>query len=362
MTQVDQFFATDYGDARRRFLAQAAAADFSLQEYRHEGQRGPQDEMLATDVARRGPRDAPFTLLISSGTHGVEGFCGSGCQNALLASGLLQWLPSNMAVVLVHAVNPFGFAHLRRVNEDNVDCNRNFITHDAHPANAAYDEVHPWLVPADWDGPAKQLADQAIFGFVATRGQRAFQEAVSGGQYTHADGLFYGGRAPVWSNTTWRRIVREHAGGSREVIAIDLHSGLGPSGVGEAISNGVGEELQRTRALFGDDVTSIVDGSSSSAMVGGSIGEGTRGELPSGRLTMITLEYGTLPVAAVFEALRADNWVHLHGAVDSPLGARIKKAVRDAFYVDAAAWRQAVVERCLAVVRQVGKRAAGVLR
>lgn len=362
MAQVDQHFGADYGDARRRFLERAKAAGFLLQEHRLAGHAGPRGEALAMDVARRGPPDAPFTLLISSGTHGVEGFCGSGCQNALLASGVLRSLPSAMAVVLVHAVNPFGFAHLRRVNEDNVDCNRNFIAHDGYPANAAYDQVHPWLVPADWDGPAKQAADQAIFGFVATRGQRAFQEAVSGGQYTHADGLFYGGRAPVWSNTTWRRIVREHAGGSREVIAIDLHSGLGPGGVGEAICGGCGEELRRTRALFGDDVTSSMDGSSSSAMVGGSIDEGTRGELPGARLTMITLEYGTLPVAAVFEALRADNWLHLHGAMDSPLGARIKKAVRDAFYVDDAAWRQAVVERCLAVVRQVGERAEVVLR
>ncbi len=356
MTQVEQCFATDYADARRRFLDRAAAAGFALQEFRLEGHAGPGGEVLATDVARRGPKEAAFTLLVSSGTHGVEGFCGSGCQNALLESGVLQALPADMAVVLVHALNPFGFAHLRRVNEDNVDLNRNFIAHDTHPANPAYDEVHPLLVPADWGGPAKQAADQAIFQLIATRGQRALQEAVSGGQYTHPDGLFYGGRGPVWSNTTWRRIVREHAGGAREVIAIDLHSGLGPSGVGEAICTGVGEEFQRARAMFGEDVTSSTAGSSSSARVEGSMGEGAKEELQGTRLTMVTLEFGTLPMMAVFEALRADNWLHLHGAVESPLGAAIKKAIRDAFYVDDPAWRKAVVGRFISLVRQVGER------
>src|SRR5262245_51861281 len=116
MTHVDEYFAADYAAARRRFQHFATAAGFTLQAHAHELQRGPEGEVLATDVARRGPKDARFTLLLSSGTHGAEGFCGSGCQNALLDSGLLRALPADMAVVMVHAINPFGFAHLRRVN------------------------------------------------------------------------------------------------------------------------------------------------------------------------------------------------------------------------------------------------------
>jgi hypothetical protein len=132
MAQVDELFGTDYADARGRFLMRARAAGFAVHSHAHDSQRGPAGEPLATDVARLGPRGAGITLLISSGTHGVEGFCGSGCQNALLDSGLLHSLPGDFAVVLVHAVNPYGFAHLRRVNEDNVDCNRNFIDHGSH--------------------------------------------------------------------------------------------------------------------------------------------------------------------------------------------------------------------------------------
>ena len=358
--RIDDCFAGTYAQARAGFLERATTAGFAIQTHLHP-LRGPSGEPLATDVARLGPEDARYTLLISSGTHGVEGFCGSGCQNALLESGLVRTLPTGFAVVLVHAVNPHGFAHLRRVNEDNVDCNRNFVRHGVLPRNAAYDEVHPWLVPADWDGPAKQAADQAIYRYVAERGLRAFQAAVTFGQYHHPDGLFYGGQRPVWSNETWRRVVREAAGDSPDVIAIDLHSGLGPSGVGEAIFSGTEVGHRLARALFGDDVTSSSTGTSSSSSVSGAVVDGAREELQGRRLTMITLEYGTHPPPVILEALRADNWLHVHGRVDSPAGRGIKQAIRGAFYVDDSTWRSAVVERLLSLVVKVGRDASAVL-
>jgi hypothetical protein len=165
----------------------------------------------------------------------------------------------------------------------------------------------------------------------------------------------------VWSNGTWRRIVREQAGASKEVVAIDLHTGLGPAGVGEAIFSGSDADHRLARSLFGDDVTSISEGTSTSVLVGGTLVDGAREELAGRRLTMITLEYGTRPLAAVLEALRAVNWLHVHGEVDSPLGRRIKREIRDAFYVDESARKMAVVQRFLSLVERVGERAATVL-
>jgi hypothetical protein len=76
---------------------------------------------------------------------------------------------------------------------------------------------------------------------------------------------------------------------------------------------------------------------------------------------MITLEYGTRPLATVLEALRADNWLYAHGQLESPLGQRIKGAIRDAFHVDESGWKAAVVDRCLAVVDRVGRSATSLL-
>ncbi|MDQ6639506.1 MAG: M14 family metallopeptidase, partial [Pseudomonadota bacterium] len=61
------------------------------------------------------------------------------------------------------------------------------------------------------------------------------QQAISGGQYRHPDGLFYGGSEPAWSHTTVRQVLRHHGGRCARLAWIDLHTGLGPSGHGERI-------------------------------------------------------------------------------------------------------------------------------
>ena len=106
-----------------------------------------------------------------------------------------------VAVLLVHAVNPHGFSYGRRVNEDNVDLNRNFRDFALPaPANAGYADVHPMLLPATWPPPKENEA--AIGAYIARDGERAFQAALTGGQYTFPDGLFFGGAGATWSNRT----------------------------------------------------------------------------------------------------------------------------------------------------------------
>jgi hypothetical protein len=356
MQRVDEFFPTDYADSRRRFVASATGAGLSLTTYAHPTERGPAGEELACDVARFGPMAPRAILLISSGTHGVEGFCGSGCQAALLHEGILRSFPADVAVVLVHAINPYGFAHLRRGNEDNVDLNRNFIDHGQDYPNPAYDEIHGWLIPDDWDGPARARADAEIARYIETRGMRAFQVALSSGQYAHADGLFYGGRRPVWSNTTWRRVLREHCSQTDRVVAIDLHTGLGPSGVGESVCVTDEAEFHRAQDLFGNTVSWTGGGDSVSAQIGGSLVHGAHEELGAGRLTMIGLEYGTHPIPVTLEALRAETWLCARGDVDTAQGQRIKQALRAAFYVDTPEWKRAVVEQLFSLVERVRSR------
>ena len=52
--------------------------------------------------------------------------------------------------VLLHALNPFGFAWRRRVNEDNVDLNRNFLLDDEGYVGCpdGYAHLDPLLLPA----------------------------------------------------------------------------------------------------------------------------------------------------------------------------------------------------------------------
>lgn len=346
-------FPTDFVDARQRFRALASRAECTIESYEHPVEKGPQGETLSCDVARLGPSNARRIILISSGTHGVEGFCGSGCQAELLSSGLLDGLPDDTAAVLVHAVNPYGFAWLRRTNEDNIDLNRNFVDHSVQHLNPGYDEIHDWLVPRDWNGPARTEADASIDAYIADRGLRAFQVAMTGGQYNHPDGLFYGGKAPAWSNLTWRKLLRKHCVNAEQVIGIDIHTGLGPRGVGEAICVTSEAEYLRGKALLGDEVTWTGGGEAVSAQVGGSLLHAAHEEIGTERLVMIALEYGTYPIPETLVALRAETWLVAHGDAASEQASRIKQSLKDAFFIDEPDWKLAVTKRFLDLVCKI---------
>ena len=153
----------------------------------------PQGEPLHTDVALLGRRDARNALVLCSGTHGVEGFAGSAIQTGLLREGIGSRLGPETSILMIHAINPFGFAHLRRANEDNVDLNRNFIDHTRpHPASLDYDALADILAPTAWWPLATGASIARLLIHRITRGKAALQAAITGGQYTHPQGLFYG--------------------------------------------------------------------------------------------------------------------------------------------------------------------------
>ena len=69
-------------------------------------------------------------------------------------------------------------------------------------------------------------------------------------------------------------------------------------------------------------------------------------------LTAVALEYGTIPSPEVRLALRADNWLHLHGETDSAQGRAIKEQIRAAFSPDKDDWKEMVWTRALETQRR----------
>ncbi len=355
---VSEYFANTYADARSKFLDAARTANAGLTGYPHPHLRGPGNEELAIDVARLGPADAEAALILISGLHGVEGFCGSGCQVGYLTDQLHQALPAGTATILVHALNPFGFAWLRRVNEDNIDLNRNFQDFSKPlPSSSAYEALHAFLVPDEWEGAQRNAADAALHRQMMALGTTAFQAAVSSGQYSRPSGLFYGGLAASWSNLTLRHILREHVGTSAKKLAIlDLHSGLGPTAYGEPIYAGADAAgLERAKQWYGPEVTSMVKGTSASAVLTGAVPDAFRDLAASAQVTYVALEFGTRPLLEVLTALRADHWLHAVRDRQTPLREGIKRQIRDAFYVDTPAWKTAVFGRTADFVMRAGR-------
>lgn len=348
-------FSASYAEARQKFLEACDEAGATVFSHRNPN-TGPDGGELFTDTAWLGPFEARNVLVTSSATHGVEGHCGSGCQVGHLRAGHYDDLPPDTAVLLIHAINPYGFAWSRRVTEDNVDFNRNHIDFDRPlPDNPDYGLVHAMLVPDDWDGAARHAADQAIRDFIAEHGEPNYQACVTGGQYQFADGLFYGGVRPTWSRMTLERIIADRLSGRRAVAVLDYHTGLGPYGHGELICvHAPGSEpLRRARACYGDEVTSPAEGSSASAVVQGSIVDTYERQLADrANVTVLAIEYGTVPVMDVIDALRADNWLHLYGDVNTDQGKTIKDQIRAAFYQDHDDWKGMVFDRSLEVTRK----------
>ena len=335
-------FSQSYRMARDKFHSAARARQLTVETHALPDLHGSEGEPLAMDVALLGPGDASGLLVLTSATHGIEGYCGSGCQVGLLRDDRFvdAVRDARMAVLFVHAVNPHGFSHGRRVNEDNVDLNRNFRDF-AQPIadNAAYAEIHPLLLPETWPPPADNEAK--IAAWIAARGERAFQAALTSGQYSFPDGLFYGGSRPTWSNRTLRGVVRRHGAHRGRIGWIDFHTALGPRGHGEKIYAGrdAAADLARTKSWWGGEVTSFYDGSSTSAALSGIVNGAAYDECRGVELAMIALEYGTLPLPEVFAALRADHWLHNHA--DAPAGQRaaIRQQMRAAFYDEADDWK-----------------------
>ncbi|MEM9201415.1 MAG: M14 family metallopeptidase [Actinomycetota bacterium] len=336
----------DYPTARQRFREVADAAGADRQSFAHPDVVGRHGEELTIDLATFGPADAEHRLLVVSGTHGVEGYCGSALQ--------VHWLthhaatrPDDVRIVMLHALNPYGFSWVRRVNESNIDLNRNFIDFSAAlPHNAGYDEIATPLVPERWDEDAQAAALGEIYGFIERVGMEAMQAAVSGGQYAHATGLFYGGVAPSWSRTTLEHIWAEQMAGARSAVVLDLHTGLGPWSHGELISHAAAasEIYARSTARWGD-VKSMVDGESVSAELTGD----WLGQIPSWcgdtKVDSVAIEYGTVDVITVLESLRADAWLHGHGDPTAADATAIRRQVWNAFLDDDPEWIAACNEQ-----------------
>ena len=342
MLDIPGAFAATYAEARDKFDDAARGRALPIERHAHPTARGATGEALSVDVALLGERDADALLLLTSGMHGVEGFCGSGCQIAFLRDETLwsAMTRSGVAMLFYHAVNPYGFSHLRRTNEDNVDLNRNFRDFREAPApNAAYASVHPAVVPDEW--PPSRENSATIAAYVARYGMVGLQAIISSGQSEFADGLFYAGRAPAWSNTILRDVLRRYGGNRKRVGWIDFHTGLGPWGHGEKIHSGPDDiaAIARSEAWYGGDVTTVYDGTSTSAALTGVSYHAALESCPGAEFTGIVLEFGTRPLQDVLQALRAEQWLTNHPEVGEPWRSAIKREMRNAFFDDSEAWQ-----------------------
>lgn len=381
-------FSPDYATAKNRFLEAVRCLG-----YRHESHgfaaQGPNGEPLTMDVAVCGSPEAKRAVVVSSGLHGVEGFFGSAVQLARLRTRGGDWSPPQTALILVHALNPFGFAWLRRWNENNVDLNRNFLddqsflTEDElyQETRAAYQRLTSFLnppsPPSRWEPytvkailrilsegysarsrlPKKErpsrFAVRAVFGL----GLDELQKTLPVGQYEVPSGLFYGGAAAEETTRVLQDRLPVWVKNASLVLHLDYHTGLGAYAKYRLLTNdNKGSERQRWQAThFGEGVVEAWDKGPTAYHARGGMTAFFRDHLPGKQYHGLTAEFGTYRPLRVLGALRAENRAHFFDTRDSRSYRWAKQRLVEAFCPTNRAWREAVAEKGVALIEQALK-------
>jgi len=353
MLPTSTLFSNDYAQARQKFLAACKLRDLVPETHAHP-LAGAQGEALATDVVRVGPQDARRVLVLTSGVHGVELFAGSGCQIDWLLAHEAADLPPDTAVVLVHAINPWGTSWLRRYTEDNIDLCRNFVDYPRMPqlpAAPEYATLHAALAVDPEDAAAVKEADRLLQAFSDQHGHQALYSALMGGQYTLAEGMGFGGVEPTWSRRTIERVLQQHCAVATDVCLIDYHTGLGPHGYGSVVALQQGEALERMRRAFGAWVEAVFENGAPEnfAPVYGHSTPGYERALPHATVTAAVLEFGTGRPQNMLDLLVRDQreWASGRGR-DRLLPTR--QELLKFFYPAEAGWQRGLVDQSTQII------------
>ena len=203
--------------------------------------------------------EAKKIIIMSSGIHGVEGFTGSAVQqyfmNEILDSDVLK----NMGVLLIHAINPYGFKYGRRVSENNIDMNRNFdVNKDLFVRkNEGYAKIYQFLTPQK-EVKAGYFRNSFFFiktvYYILKYKMQALRQSTLQGQYEFRNGIFYGGNDFEEQKEWLERLISEKTRDYKYVFVIDIHTGYGERGKLHFLPGNVQNENRKTllKTMFGD--------------------------------------------------------------------------------------------------------------
>lgn len=356
---MDHFFSTTYETARTRFRDALKQAGGQLTSYAVDTETPDSGASLTIDVGTIGDAASAKSVVISSGVHGVEGFFGSAIQTAYLERYDELASPEGVRTILVHAVNPYGFAELRRWNEDNVDLNRNFLApnepYQGQPDG--YEQLHSFLNPAS----PPQTIDTSMLRLtwlLASLGFRALADAVAVGQYEHPRGLFFGGSQPTASHCLLRDHVDRWLGDADEIVHIDLHSGLGKFSQYKILVPPTLTPATWAEQVFGADQVLVLGQGKGAYRARGALTEWMTRALPNRSLKSVVAEFGTYSSIRVLNALRRENRAFYYAERGSAAYRSAKQELVECFCPASERWRQRVLESGLQIICQAANAVA----
>lgn len=300
-------------------------------------------------------------LIMISGTHGIEGFTGSAVQRYLMDNQDLKL--KKTSVLMVHGFNLYGFKNWRRVNENNVDLNRNFVIDRAafKPDDSAYTGLNGFLNPAE--PPVTGFFSHALFLGqavlnIARSSVEALRASILKGQYSFPRGIFYGGAELQPQAGLIEALTAEYVKPSyKKVFIIDLHTGYGERAKLHLLAGKAAEpNSQALLKVFSRDQIDFADKKKFYAVQGEMLAyfvnriRHPQHQGPVPETSAVTFEYGTLDsqkLTGSIESLRRmilENQNFQHPG-DERSAKEIHDLFREMFYPSAPEWRAAVLKQ-----------------
>jgi len=263
-------------------------------------------------------------------------------------------VPDNVAILFVHGVNPYGFAHFSRTNEANIDLNRNFVDHNesVRDVQEVEREIQQLFTVEVLNFEVLENLAAQVAPLLEKFGVEPVINAVTAGQYSFPTGLNFGGGSASWSNLTVRSILRKHCKSTSKVVLLDWHTGLGTFGKPCFLCFNPPESpvYHEACSWWGEDAvakSSAFDGDGSQPKYSGLLVQGLAQELPTGAESVqVVIEFGTYDNMTMVGALMVDRWLRF--SAPQPLsaeGQRLKAWMIERFYPTDAAWREGVISR-----------------
>lgn len=230
---MGSLFPDSYEASRARFLRDVGSlrVKWASSRLQHHPLKNFPD--LSIDWLWAEPERKEYLAVISTAEHGIEGYVGSAMLKIFMDEFAPRLNPQNTGLLLIHAINPWGMKHRKRVNANHVDLNRNFVFDGNYDPNINPDFrlLSNFLNPHRKVRPLRMeripfLLD--VIRHMVSPGRARVQAASLLGQHVDPQGIYFGGFERQEETEVLMQLYREALGRYQNVIQIDMHTGYGP--------------------------------------------------------------------------------------------------------------------------------------
>jgi hypothetical protein len=294
-------------------------------------------------------------VIIQSGMHGVEGHVGSAIQCYLLKSFKKSPI-KHLNFLFIHGINADGFSRNRRVNQNNVDLNRNLFDNPSGylTVNDGYIVLKDYLNPKE---PLDLGVLSKIKFYLSTayhiikHSKDTLKRTLLRGQYAFPEGIYFGGQKMEPQIMALTNLWNHFGSLHERLLLIDLHTGYGKRGQLHLLSNSSESEQSKSlQNLFSPTLIDFGDSSEFYQTTGDNV-SGFVKHFSAKKAIGVAFEYGTLDSQTLTGSIDSlyrliiENQGHQFGYADANSEQSAKTLFVEMFYPTDSAWRQNALEQ-----------------